>query len=125
MLYVGGQYVLARQAALHLALTADRLGCVLILSAKHGLLQLDDEIAPYDMTIGDPHAVPPGVVREQAAALIGPATEVVSLLPARYAALLDAAGVTARHVLAGTRGIGDQRARLARIVRTGWAALDE
>lgn len=115
-LYVGSQHRLARRAG-------DRLtsagGLVLILSAKHGLLGLGTVIGPYDMTIGDPAAVTSGVVRGQAAALIPAGAVVVSLLPARYAALLDAAGVVATHVLAGAGGMGAQRAVLAGIARGG------
>lgn len=39
---------------------------VLILSAKHGLLDLNDPVESYDVTFGDSEAVSADVVREQA-----------------------------------------------------------
>lgn len=133
-LYVGGQHRLARAAADRLVSDPAVGGIVLILSAKYGLLRTEDVIAPYDVTIGDPAAVLPSAVRAQTAGLIpraafGGPWQVVSLLPAAYAALLDEAlrytgrEMTVTHALAGTRGIGEQRARLAALARDGWAAL--
>ena len=39
---------------------------VLILSAKHGLVGLDDQVEAYDMTFGDEGAVTSDAVRQQA-----------------------------------------------------------
>lgn len=120
-LYVGSMHREARRAA-------DRLtesgGTVLILSAKHGLIGFDTVIEPYDMTIGHPDAVTAAVVRGQAAELIPAGAHVVGLLPLRYAALLGEAGVAAEQVLAGTRGIGYQKARLTRIRQHCWDGID-
>jgi hypothetical protein len=60
-LYVGPYF----RAALRWAETAgaDR---VLILSAKHGLLGLDEEVDAYDLTFGQPGAVDAGKVEQQA-----------------------------------------------------------
>jgi hypothetical protein len=41
---------------------------IYILSAKYGLLPLDQVIAPYDLTMGQPGSVTPAQVRQQAQA---------------------------------------------------------
>jgi hypothetical protein len=105
-LYTGQLHRLARRAA-------DALGGrVLILSALHGLLQLDELVEPYDVQVGDDRQL--GVRR------------VIALTPQRYTALLaDALGaelVDAR--LASASGIGVMRARLAAICRSADASAD-
>jgi hypothetical protein len=59
-LYVGPYF----RAALRWAQTsgADR---ILILSAKHGLLELDTEVESYDLKFGDPGAITVEQVRQQ------------------------------------------------------------
>jgi hypothetical protein len=113
-LYLGASYLFARGAAD--ALAARTPGArVVILSALHGLLELDAVVAPYDVTFGDAGAI---TVDRLAAQLAG-VTRVVALTPNRYTAALaaaaDAAGVALEVPLAGCRGIGEQRGRLARI----------
>lgn len=111
-----------RSAALD---TAEGLGParVLILSALHGLVELDTVLEPYDVTIGDPGAVTAERVREQARALgIGWSDDeadetlpggVYAMLPKKYLALLDAAlrpiDVYAQDVYEGTGGILQQK----------------
>lgn len=109
-LYTGTFHRYARHHAARLG--ADR---VLILSALHGLIELDHLIAAYDVTIGDPNALGsrPGIVRNQAAGL--GVTRVVSFCPNRYTEVLVAAGLDVIAPLAGSRGIGEQRGRLARL----------
>jgi hypothetical protein len=59
-LYVGPYF----RAALRWAETG-RFDRVLILSAKHGLVDLDDQVESYDLTFGDEGAVTADVVRQQ------------------------------------------------------------
>lgn len=113
-LYVGGQHRLARQAADVLAAQAG--GHVVILSALHGLLQLDQLVEPYDVTMGDPEAVTVDVVQRQLAQL--GASRVIALTPRAYSDLLRAPWVELDDRLAGSRGLLEQRSRLAAIKRS-------
>jgi hypothetical protein len=92
----------------------------MILSARHGLIDPALVIAPYDVTVGDPGAVTPAQVAAQLAAL--GVREVHALTPRRYSALLLAPGVEVVDYLAGSRGLLEQRARLAKIKRGQAAA---
>jgi hypothetical protein len=113
-LYLGSLHRLARQAA---STVAGATGEIRILSALHGLVPLDRVIAPYDVTIGDAGAVDPAIVAEQL--VEAGVTRVVALTPNRYTQLLvdaaDLAGITVDAPLVGSRGIGEQRGRLARL----------
>jgi hypothetical protein len=113
-LYTGAQHRLARQAG---DVLAAQLGArVMILSARHGLVDLDQVLAPYDVTVGDPGAVTRAQVAAQLAAL--GVREVHALTPRRYSALLESPGVEFLvDYLAGSRGLLEQRARLAKIKR--------
>lgn len=119
-LYTGSAHRMARQAAD--ALAARTGARVMILSARHGLLDLADVVAPYDETLTKRRALdgPAPVARKvarQLAELAAPV--VVSLAPNLYTDALDhACYVTGAQLvapLAGSRGIGDQRGRLAAI----------
>lgn len=113
-LYVGSYHRVMRRAAD--ALTADG-GRVLILSGRYGLVSLDEVLAPYEQRIGTPGAVDAATVRAQAEAL-GVADAAVTILGGR--AYVDAARevwADAEAPLAGSRGIGEQLARLADIYR--------
>lgn len=113
-MYVGSYHRACRRAAD--ALRPDRL---LILSARHGLLGLDDEIEPYDTPHGAADAVPARVVREQAVRLgIESLDPVVVLGGARHVALAKTVWPHARTPLSGTRGMGEQVARLAEMARS-------
>jgi hypothetical protein len=104
--------MLARQAAD--ALTAAG-GTVLVLSALHGLLTLDQVIAPYDHTWADAGSVSAAELRAQAAALgLVDATDVVLLTPAAYTQRAAQVWPNARTPLAHL-GIGRQRRRLAEL----------
>lgn len=127
-LYVGSWHRLARQAADQLA--ARDGGRVLILSALHGLLELGQLVAPYDVTIrqlearSGPGSL--GLSRKVGGQLaqLAPA-RVVGLVPGAYAEVLAAAVITAslqlgqlhaiewQAPLAGCSGVGYQRQRLA------------
>ena len=80
------------RACLAHALSVSPPGRCLILSAKHGLLGLDDPIAPYDLRMGRPGSVTPARIAEQAGrrGLAGP---ILSLCGASYNAALIAAGL--------------------------------
>jgi hypothetical protein len=91
---------------------------VLILSALHGLIELDTVLAPYDLKMGKPGSVTVEQLTEQALALgidWSPAgsTDVVMFLPKAYRERLDAAlkslDVYAMDAYEATRGIGEQR----------------
>lgn len=117
-MYVGSYHRACRRAAQ--ALRPDRL---LILSARYGLLGLDDLIEPYDTPHGAAAAVSADVVREQAERRgIAHLDPVVVLGGARHVALAKAAWPHALTPLSGTRGMGEQVARLAAMARTGGGA---
>jgi hypothetical protein len=128
LMYVGSYHAAARRAAA--ALTSPER--TLILSARHGLLRLDDVIAPYDMTITHPESIaaePKRLARQMRD--LGIDGDVVALLPKAYAQTLRAAvrelndpsnpawrrptRTRLDERLDGTRGIGEQLARFARI----------
>lgn len=87
---------------------------VLILSAYHGLLPLDEVVEPYDVKMGDPLSISEFGVNVTAD-LCGIAyeDEVYAFLPRRYydvlAAGLALSYVYPQDVYEATSGIGDQR----------------
>jgi hypothetical protein len=88
---------------------------ILVLSAKHGLIDLDEPVAPYDCRMGDAESVSVEQLTEQAQ-LLGmdwESDEVWCLLPNAYLERLDAAlrvlDVYAHDVYEANRGVGDQR----------------
>lgn len=119
-MYIGAMHRLARRAADVLA-SADpgAHADIVILSAKHGLLNPMTIIDPYEQQLGKPGAVTPDTVARQAADWGMHDRQVITLLPKRYSQLLTAAGIRIDHdLLAGSRTMGEQRARLATIIRT-------
>jgi len=100
--------------------TAELIGNrVLILSAKHGLVELDDVLDPYDVKMGDTGSIS---AREVAAQLVLFNVHFVDmLLPKAYAELLieaaEMVGADYANYFEGSRGIGEQKGRLARIRR--------
>ncbi|PBC72379.1 hypothetical protein BX261_7252 [Streptomyces sp. 2321.6] len=119
-LYTGPYHVACRKAAE--ALTADG-GLVLVLSAKYGLVPLDEEIEPYDMTMDDPEAITGAELQQQARAMgIHDAPQVTILAGAKYTARAQTVWPQAATPLAG-RGIGRQKARLAAMARNGEFAI--
>ncbi|MDQ0376621.1 DUF6884 domain-containing protein [Amycolatopsis thermophila] len=96
---------------------------VLIMSARHGLLTLDQVVAPYDTTIGDPESITPAELARQAETMHGIAwrDEVYALLPrayfARLSAALDLIDVYPQDVFEACTGIGYQRATCAAATR--------
>ncbi|WP_457541840.1 DUF6884 domain-containing protein [Streptomyces filamentosus] len=108
-IYTGSLHTHARRTAD--ALTAAG-GTVLILSARHGLLTLDQVIEPYDHTWKDQGSVTSATLRAQAAALgLTDAADVVLLTPGQYTERGLTVWPAARTPLAHL-GIGSQRGRL-------------
>ena len=123
-LYTGAHFRYVLNAALELA-DGDR-SRVRILSARHGLLELGQAVAPYDMKMGDPHSVMAYQVRQQLEVLAwGQNVHLVALTPNAYTDKLNTAvtggdglsGVRLTQAFAGCRGIGEQRGRVAELVR--------
>lgn len=102
---------------------AERIGAdrVLILSAAYGLLRLTDLCPDYEKKITDKDSIAstPGKLAHQALAfgLRLDDVHVVSLCPAAYSAELARAIPGLVQPLAGSRGIGEQRGRIARLTR--------
>ncbi|WP_435246450.1 DUF6884 domain-containing protein [Streptomyces sp. NRRL F-5630] len=113
-LYTGPLHTHARR-------TADALtnhgGTVLILSALHGLLTLEQVIEPYEHTWKDAGSVTVEELRAQAAALGLTGADVVLLTPGEYTKRAAAVWPRARTPLAHL-GIGYQRARLTALRET-------
>jgi len=92
---------------------------VYILSAKHGLLDLDEEVAPYDTTMGagDEEEISNEELAQQFEAILAdhPETlvDVYTMLPKKYLAKLDPIAREQDCYLQdsyeATRGIGDHR----------------
>lgn len=117
-LYIGATFQPALKAAR--TLVGDT-GRVLILSALHGLVELDAVIAPYDVRMGDAAAVDqPDRIAELADQLAPHAGErVFTLLPNAYRHAIQTAlagtGAGIVNLYAGCRGIGDQRGVCRRV----------
>jgi hypothetical protein len=90
-------------------------GRLYILSAAHGLLDLDTEIDPYDLTVGDPGSVSADVVRKQALGRGLEDAKVTVLAGSRYVDLVRAAWPDVEAPLSGSRGIGEMKQRLGQI----------
>lgn len=114
-LYIGSYHRACRRAAeaLHPAR-------ILILSALHGLVELDQMLAPYDLRMGQPGSVTTSTLREQARRLgVDSAEQVAVLAGSRYAEAARAVWPNAELPLRGTRGMGEQLAVLNQIAARG------
>lgn len=110
-LYTGSMF----QDQLTTALTMVSASQVRILSAKHGLLELDQIVAPYDVKIGDKETIHTDTLADQLAKL-GNEIELEGLLPKAYAAALrQAFQGTLKNHFDGTAGIGYQKQTLKNI----------
>ncbi len=104
-MYVGTYF----KACLRWALSATTPDRVLILSAKYGLLPLQQQIEPYDVTFGRDSSVTVDEVRRQATAMgLRAETKVLVAAGKRYVAMVQAVWPTARNVLDGKGGMGHQ-----------------
>ena len=101
---------------------------VFVLSALHGLVPIDKVIATYDVKMGEPGSIANRPrqfntadavwwVRAQATerGMNAPEARVIALLPGAYSRVLQAAVREVEDVLAGCRGIGEQRHRVVRL----------
>ncbi|WP_331745506.1 DUF6884 domain-containing protein [Streptomyces virginiae] len=115
-LYRGSYHLLCRQAAERLA---GDTGDVVVLSAQHGFVTLDEPLFPYDLRMGRPGSVTAELLAVQAAQLgILPGPRPVVALGGRaYVQAVTQLRPDTLQPLAGCRGIGEQRARLARLAR--------
>lgn len=91
---------------------------ILVMSARHGLVTLDTELAPYDCKMGEPGSVTPARLAGQAWQLGirhdgDRPTQVYALCPAAYYDVLSGAlrrlDVYPQDVYEATAGIGEQR----------------
>jgi len=109
-LYTSPNFRLMLRAARKLA--DDQAGRVVILSALHGIVELEQELDPYDLSMRQAGAISPAIVAEQLRR-IDP-DGITGLLPSKYAACLDKAAELAGlpepvELLADALGIGYQR----------------
>ncbi|MFC6081007.1 DUF6884 domain-containing protein [Sphaerisporangium aureirubrum] len=111
-LYTGSYHRAARRAA---AVLAGPRGRVLILSALHGLVAPDEPLMPYELRAGQPGTVTGETLRTQAAELGATNATVIVLGGRAYVDLARQVWPHAAAPLQGTRGIGEQLARLAAI----------
>lgn len=139
-LYVGAMFRHTLASALEQAAAEEEPGRVLILSAKHGLVELDTVLQPYEQTIGAAGAISAEALAKQAQALgIDWDSRVHCMLPAAYFARLDDAlrslDCYASNVYEVAGGIGEQRGinRLSResaaapapVITDAWHAAHE
>ncbi|MFK0296893.1 DUF6884 domain-containing protein [Streptomyces sp. NPDC090442] len=111
-LYVGSYHRAMRRAADALT-RGGRSGRVLILSAKYGLVELSQRLLNYDLRAGALGTVDGETLRRQAHEL-GISGAAVTVLGGRaYVSLAEEVWSDVAAPLAGTRGIGEQLARLA------------
>lgn len=115
-MYLGGYHRLTLRAAR--ALTTD--ASIRIISARHGLLSLDRIIDPYELRLGQPGSISAELLAAQAQDQgIVDHPDVIVLGGRDYTNLARQVWPSARTPLAGTRGIGEQQHRLARIAAIG------
>lgn len=98
---------------------------VRILSAQHGLVALDDVLAPYDVTMTDAGSVTTGELQDQLHELgVSADVSVITLLPKAYRARLTPAvlalGGRVVDLYADAPGIGYQR-RVASQLLAAWS----
>lgn len=116
-LYRGSLHTMCRRAADTLTVEG---GTVVVLSARWGLVPLAQVIEPYELRMGEPGSVTADELRAQAARLgIDRAADVTVLAGAAYTTAARSVWSHATAPLAGSRGIGVMRQRLAQLARTG------
>ena len=111
--YTGSMFQDALRTARKLY-TDDR---IYVLSAKYGLVKLDQVLKPYNVKLGDKGSISPKKLSKMIKDL-GIEGTVTSLLPKQYHKLFtDAARneLQIEQYFEGTRGIGDQKARLSQL----------
>lgn len=113
-LYLGSMFKMALRAAE--ALQARQGGRILILSGKHGLLELGDVLSAYEQRMGRPGSITPEALAVQARRYEAEASEVVVLAGKDYAHPAKALWPHAQTPLLGLGGIGYQRQALSRMI---------
>lgn len=108
-LYTSPHFGLMLRAARRVA--EQQAGCVLILSALHGLVECDMLLDPYDMKMGAAGAITPAVAP----------SAITTLLPRAYANALRTAAANAgapapTDLFGNARGIGYQRRVASRLI---------
>ncbi|MFJ5588284.1 DUF6884 domain-containing protein [Streptomyces noursei] len=111
-LYVGSYHKACRKAADHLAMPVDT---VLILSAKFGLVPLDEWLPTYDLKAGDPGTVDATTLRAQARALRLDTFPTTVFGGRAYVDLARQVWDDITAPLEGCAGIGEHLSRLAAI----------
>lgn len=113
-LYVGSMFA----DTLRTARTMTTDDNIRILSAKHGLISLDQIVEPYDLKIGQAGSVTSATLNDQLNAFV-PTSEtfvIDALLPKAYInALEEASSYWIENHFAGCAGIGYQKAALKNI----------
>jgi hypothetical protein len=113
-LYTGSFHVMCRRAAEKIAAPAG----VIVLSALHGLVGLDDELLPYEQRMDAPGHIGVEQLHAQAADLgILGVPDLIALGGRAYVDAVTAVRPDTLRPLDGCRGIGEQRSRLARLAR--------
>ncbi|RZU46568.1 3'-phosphoadenosine 5'-phosphosulfate sulfotransferase (PAPS reductase)/FAD synthetase [Krasilnikovia cinnamomea] len=112
----------ARSARLAGEAVAERTGArIITLSARYGLLDDDDLVDDYDLTMGDVGSVTAGRIAEQAARL-GITDSLVTVIAGKaYADVVSAVWPHAVRALDGCTSYGNQRARMGHIARGDWS----
>lgn len=119
-MYVGSYARQCLRAARVLAVDSD----IRIVSARYGLLGLDEEIEPYETRLGTANAITAEQLHAQAAAAGLLARPVTVFAGAAYTRLARQVWPQASAPLAGLPGVGAHMQRLAEIIRTEGEALD-
>lgn len=99
---------------------------IYVVSAEYGILRLDDVIEPYDKKLGDPGSVDSITISRQLRDEgLKRGSTILSLLPKEYHNLLERGvegpmkvnpnRLTVEQYYAGTKGIGEQKGRLAQL----------
>jgi len=114
-LYTGGYF----KACLAYALKIAPAENVRILSAKHGLIGLNDVIAPYNRKMGDPSSITESALTEQAEAQELLAEKVVVLGGRLYAGLCQKVWREVEAPLEGKGGLGQQIAWMKKQLEVG------
>lgn len=118
-LYTGKMF----KAALATARTITDDSHIVILSALHGLLELDEVVAPYNVKMGDADSIAWNEVAAQMISLgmVSDNDDLYSMLPKAYRSLLDdaarALGTYAVDVYEANAGIGEQNGICSQIRR--------
>jgi len=85
-MYTGSYALMCKRYARTLAPDSQ----IFILSAKYGLLRMNDKITPYSLTLGEAGAVTPSLVRRQAQEMGIAAEDCIAIGGVRYTSLCKA-----------------------------------